>query len=186
MPGEKLRLFVAVDVPRQHLETIEAATAPLRAQWPDARWAPLDNQHITVKFLGSTDGDLRAQVDDVCRSVAQAHDRSSVSLTSLGAFPSARRMRVLWIGLDDSANLLSRLASGLDEGFASLGYRVEKRDFTAHLTLARWRVPIRVDVLPEVDLSGLHAWTVDRLALYRSRLSPRGATYELLEEFLLR
>lgn len=185
MPSDKLRLFVAVDVPRGHLEAIESATRPLRETFAEARWAPLDNQHLTVKFLGSTAGGLRADVESVCREVALRHQTSSVGLTGIGAFPSARRMHVLWIGVDDPTGLLGRLATSLDEAFAPLGYRTEKRTFTPHLTLARWRVPIRVETPPEVELPPLEPWLVDRLNLYRSHLSPRGATYELLEEFPL-
>ncbi len=185
MPSGNRRLFVAIDVPQTHLEAVEGATAPLREQFPNARWAPLANQHITVKFLGSTPVEQRDAVASVCRSVAERHTRSQLSLGKIGAFPSSKRIRVLWIGLGDPEGLLTTVAGALDEGFTSLGYRAEKRGFTPHLTLARFREIVRVEALPDIDLPDLDPWLVDRLSLYRSHLSPRGATYELLEEYPL-
>lgn len=184
MPGDKLRLFVAVDVPRAQLVAVEEATATLRAELSEARWAPVDNQHLTVKFLGSTPADRLVEVGDVCRAVARAHQPEEIRLTDLGAFPSARRVRVLWVGVDDPTELLAGLAASLDAAFEPLGFRTEKRSFTAHLTLARWRTPTRVESLPPVDLN-FAPFGVESINLYRSHLSPRGATYELLEEFPL-
>jgi 2'-5' RNA ligase len=181
-----LRLFVAADVPDGHLDAIEIATEELRDRLPNARWTSRTNRHVTLKFLGSTDPDLIDDVQGAVGAAAGAETASELELTELGAFPSIKRARVLWVGLADPSETLGRLARRLDENLAPLGFEAEKRAFTAHLTLARLKAPAPIDPLPAVDLTGLGPFALDRVVLWRSHLSPKGATYERLGEYPLR
>lgn len=184
--AKPLRLFVAADLPETHLRKIEREVAVVRDRWKGGRWSPIQNQHVTLKFLGSTPPDRLEEVGKVCETVGQSHEATDVSLTGLGSFPSERRMRVLWVGLRDDAELLTKLAADLEQGFEPLGYAREARSFTPHLTVARFRAPVRLDEpLPDIGVSALPAWSVDRIRLYRSHLSPSGARYEVLREFKL-
>lgn len=181
-----LRLFVAVAVPRDQLQLVESRLRPVKRQLQGARWTPLDNQHVTLKFLGATARDRLDAVRAVCSSTALDLSVSMASLGRVGAFPSSRTVRVLWIGLADPAGLLVRAATALDEGLSPLGWEPEKRRFTPHLTLARFKVPARLGSLPELDLSDAAPFAVETLDLFLSRLHPTGARYELLEKFPLR
>ena len=176
-----VRLFVAASVPESELVRLRDETAGLRERWPHARWTPIENQHVTLKFLGSTPPDRVPEVIAACASVAAAIEQSELALEGAGVFPSRSRARVLWAGLDDPAETLSRVARGLDEQLEPLGYPIEKRRFTPHLTLARFRDPVRIDSLPEVPRA--LPFPLGGFALWRSHLSPRGAHYEQLREF---
>jgi 2'-5' RNA ligase len=181
---ERLRLFVAVDVPEHQRRVLERTVAPLREEVRGARWAPLANQHVTIKFLGSTPVELMEEVWEVIGSATAAREPAKVRLTEMGAFPTVRRARVLWCGMDDRAGLLPGMAGALDRGFEPLGFRVEKRVFTPHLTIARFRQPARLEGrLPSLPAEELDPFTVEAVGLYRSHLSPKGARYELLESF---
>ena len=182
---QKLRLFLAMDVPRPHLEAIADAVVPLRELLPDARWTPVENQHITLKFLGWVPDDRLEAVAGVCESVSSRHSSAELALSELGAFPTPRRVRVLWVGVEDAAGALRSLAGDLDEALEPLGFEREARDFTAHLTLARSRTPRKVpDGLPALGIGPL-GFDVGELVLYRSHLSPRGPRYEALRTFPL-
>lgn len=159
--------------------------APVRRQLQGGRWIPVENQHLTLKFLGATPADRLRSVADICARVASARRPSPIALEGAGAFPSRRRVRVLWIGIADPGRLLSALASDLDAGFEPLGYAPETRAFTPHLTLARFDPPARLGSLPTLDLGVLPPFEVDGVELYRSRLSPKGARYEMMERFPL-
>ncbi len=181
---EKLRLFLAFDVPREHLAAVDRAAAPLKACWPDARWAPVENQHVTLKFLGSTPAETFDRINEACAEVAPRHRPAPVSLTRFGSFPSTRRIRVLWVGMDDRDGLLPALTADLDGVLETLGFEPEKRAYTPHLTLARFKVPQRVNE-PLADEPLDLSFDVGSFVLYRSHLSPRGARYEALRTFLL-
>lgn len=175
---EKLRLFAAVRVPEEHRRRIDHSTRALREALPRARWVSLENQHVTLKFLGWTPSDRLGALAEVFEIAAAGRARSECSIAQLGAFPRARRARVLWVGLDDPAALLSGLATDLEASLEPLGYRREERPFTPHLTLARFKVPQRVEhLLPQLP-DDLPPFPVDRLELFRSRLHPTGARYE--------
>ena len=187
MNDERLRLFVAVSIPRPHLEHVDTGIAAFKEKVTNARWTPLENQHVTLKFLGTTPADRLDDVAKVCSIVAASHAAEMLSLTDLGAFPSRNRVRVLWVGIDDETSLLTRLAADLDRGFEALGYPSESRAFTPHLTLCRFKIPVPLKGgFPTIDTGSLDPFAVDSLALYRSRLSPKGARYEVLEQFALR
>lgn len=183
---ERLRLFVAVDVAEDVLAAVDEAIAPYRDRIPGARWTPPANRHLTIKFLGSVDPTRRDEIASVCEHVASEIPRREISITDLGAFPSARRARVLWAGVDDPDGTLALLALSLDEGLAPLGFEVERRAYKPHLTLARLKSPADVrDVVEAVEHSS-DPFVVDRFHLYRSRLSPKGARYDVLQSFRLR
>jgi RNA 2',3'-cyclic 3'-phosphodiesterase len=179
-----LRLFVAVTVPEAELARIDSATKDLRDRLIGARWAPLENQHVTLKFLGRTPPEKLDDVRDALEDVAGRHNPDEVSVTGLGVFPSVRRVRVLWAGLRDETDLLKAVADDLAATLAPLGYEPEKRPFSAHLTLARFKVPVPVE-REMLELDEGSPFEVNAVDLYRSHLSPKGARYEALRSFEL-
>lgn len=186
MDAPRIRLFVAVSIPRGHLEAIDEQIATFKSKVTKARWTSIDNQHVTLKFLGSTPEDRLSAVKDACRVVAASHAPATVSLSDVGAFPSRSRVRVLWVGLADDTSLLTKIAADLDQAFEPLGYPTESRAFTSHLTLCRFKIPVPLKGgLPEIDTSQLQPFTIDSVELFRSHLSPKGARYEILESFEL-
>lgn len=186
MAEARLRLFIGVSIPRDHLERIDEQIGSFRAKAVNARWIDLENQHVTLKFLGSTPGDRLADVERVCAMVSASHRARPVALAEIGAFPSRTRVRVLWVGIDDPDGLLASLAADLDQAFEPLGFAAEGRSFTPHLTLCRFRIPVPMKSgLPSLDMTGLDPFEIDRLQLFRSHLSPKGARYESIKGFPL-
>jgi 2'-5' RNA ligase len=184
LEAKPLRLFVAIDLPEDVRARVEEGLAPVRERYPRARWVPTRNQHVTLKFLGTTWPRL---VDTVIRSVgevAAAHVPFETRVTELGAFPSARRARVLWIGLEDPAGRLGAIANGLDERLAK-DFEPEARAFTPHLTVARFEPPVRLeDDLEEIRVES-RPFGVERLVVYRSHLQRPAPLYEAIATFPL-
>lgn len=177
--GERWRLFVAADVPRPQLVALKEATAALRARFPSTRWIPEDNQHITLRFLGGTDLDLVPPVGAALVAAASGASAADISIDGSGAFPNPRRASVLWAGIDDPSGLLGGLVADLNTRFAALGFDTERRPYVPHLTLARFRAPVRLDEPPAV-IPILDPFRVDEVVLYRSHTSSKGARYEVL------
>jgi 2'-5' RNA ligase len=181
--AKPLRLFVAVDVPEPVKAGLADAVTPYRERIPGARWTRPDGWHVTLKFLGGTWPRLVEEVRAaVAGAAGDAHPFES-RLTELGVFPSRRRARVVWAGLLDPDRRLARIANDLDERLAD-HFVPERRELTPHLTLARLAPPRDLSEFAP-DLVGTEVasapFRLDQLVLYRSHLSPRGATYEALE-----
>jgi RNA 2',3'-cyclic 3'-phosphodiesterase len=180
--AKPIRLFVAVDVPDEVKAKLVAAVAPYRDRIPGARWTRSDGWHVTLKFLGATWPRLVDTVHEAVRSAAADAAPFRTRLTEMGVFPSPGRARVVWAGLEDAEGrfdpMVKRLDDLLEEHFVP-----EARAFTPHLTLARLNPPRSIrEFVPELVGKDIRSepFSIDRLALYRSHLSPKGATYEPL------
>lgn len=178
--AKPLRLFVAVDVPDRVKSDLASAVKPYRDRIPGARWTRSEGWHVTLKFLGATWPRLVDEVRGAVQACARASEGFETRLTELGAFPSPNRARVVWAGFEDPAGRFSALVKTLDELLVE-HFVPEKRTFTPHLTLARLNPPRNIREFAP-DLVGTtvasEPFPVDRLVLYRSHLSPKGATYE--------
>ena len=180
--AKPLRLFVAVDVPDDVRESVADAISPLRERFPRARWSPPANWHLTTKFLGRAFPRTLDWIVSSVEGVASTASPFATSVAGLGAFPSARRARVLWAGLEDPAGHLGAIATSLDDALAA-EYKPEKRAFTPHLTVARFDPP--VDVGSDLPEAATRPFDVDRLVLYRSHLRRPAPVYEPMVVFTL-
>lgn len=180
--AKPLRLFVAVDISAEAKDALAAAVHPFTDRIPGARWTGTDSWHVTVKFLGTTWPRLVEEVRAKVGEVATRARAFETRLTALGVFPSPRRARVLWTGLEDPQGRFAEVVKALDEALAE-DFEPEDRPFTPHLTVARLAPPRDLAEFAS-DLVGARVdskpFPVDRLVLYRSHLSPRGARYESL------
>ena len=194
-PPAGRRLFVAVEVPPVVHDAVDEALEPWRGT-PGARWVPRERRHVTVRFLGKVAPDA---VDGVARAVgacAAATAPVDTRLTGLGAFPSPRRARVLWAGVDDGAGRLAGLGLTLDGALAAgirpempemrpemrPEIRTEARAFRPHLTVARCDRPARLPDEYAATLLGPVGFRVASLVLFESVPGGRGPRrYEAVE-----
>ncbi|MDQ3913714.1 MAG: RNA 2',3'-cyclic phosphodiesterase [Actinomycetota bacterium] len=179
--SDKIRLFTAVRIPEAQLVWVDEAVAELKSL-PGARWVPVANQHVTLNFLGWVPSEDVPRVVATVDAVAPRHRAAPAALTGLGAFPRERRARVLWAGVDDPAGLLPALAAGLGSELRAVGYEPEDRPYTAHVTLARLKTPRSVEGLLPALPAPPGPFTIDRVTLFRSRLSRSGSRYEVVHE----
>jgi 2'-5' RNA ligase len=184
-PGAKaLRLFVAIEIPEAAKDAVEAAVAPLRTAFPKARWVPRENWHVTLKFLGQTWPRLEEWVRAQVGGAAAASVGLDSKLEGIGSFPSSRRARVVWAGLDDRAGRMAEIAHALDVALAK-EFKPEKRAFTPHLTVARSDPPLSLPAsFGEIQVEPV-GFRVERLTLFRSHLQRPAPRYEPLESFPL-
>jgi 2'-5' RNA ligase len=180
-----LRLFVAIEIPPDAKRAVEAAVAPLREMFPKARWVPSENWHVTVKFLGQTWPRLRGWVGERVGEAAASCATFDTRLAGVGTFPSPRRARVVWAGLEDPLGGMAEVAQALDTALAR-EFRPETRAFTAHLTVARSDPPLAVPTAFAETVVEPVAFRVDRVVLFRSHLRRPAPVYEQVETFALR
>ena len=177
-----LRLFVATEIPEEIRGALAEAVTPVRERFPKARWVPIQNQHVTLKFLGSTYPRLVEWVTATVRQVATRNAAITTRVEGLGVFPNARGARVLWAGLDDAASAFGRLAADLDEGLSE-EFKPEKRAFAPHLTVARFEPTVSMD--PDEIAFESEPFEVPRIVLFRSHLRRPAPVYEPMEAFRL-
>lgn len=179
--GSTERLFIGVPVPGT---TRSSLMRQIPASLPGRR-APPENWHFTLRFLGSTEPARRERVIE-CLRTGRFGGPFEIEFESLGAFPSPRRARVLWVGVGQGSQKLVGLAEKVEAVATKAGFDAEARRFTAHLTIARMKQPESVRELLEKP-PRIHAvMQVSEVILYRSELGAEHSTYTVVEEIPLR
>jgi 2'-5' RNA ligase len=182
--AKPLRLFVAVEIPEIVKDAVEEVFAPWRDLFPKARWAPRENWHVTLKFLGRTWPRLADWVPNRVEAAVSDVEPFRTRATGVGSFPSPKSARVLWVGLDDGDGRMSGLAASI-EGSVLDEFPAEKRAFHPHLTVARSDPPVKLT--PRFAETPLltEEWEVDHVVLFRSHLRRPAPLYEPLARFPL-
>ena len=178
------RLFVGIPLPESVTERL---AGDLQRRFPaglPGRSVPPANWHLTLRFLGNVDASAAARL----RSELGAGGLGrpfELRLDRLGAFPSARRARVVWLGTEQTDGPVFQLAAAVERRARMVGFPPETRAFSPHLTLARLRDPgdLRT-MLASIDMPVVNL-TVEEIAVFRSHLGGPVPLYEVVESFPL-
>lgn len=176
-----IRAFLAIDLPCGLRPLMERVMAELKKCDAEVRWVPVGNVHLTLKFFGEVS---EVQVEEITRAalpIARSQPPFRLQLAGAGAFPSPKSPRVVWVGVTGDMGPLMALQRQLEAAFEGLGFPREDRPFAPHLTVGRVKSSRGRDGLVRC-LAGLppfesEPFEVREIVLYRSKLSPQGATY---------
>ncbi len=153
---------------------------------PGVKGVEPENVHITLKFLGELSGD---DVERVKRSLSMVEFGPSfeLSLEGIGTFPSSGRPRVVWIGIGEGKENLVRMHQVVDQATSCIGG--EEREFSPHLTVARVKkggdVGLLLSRIKEYKDLVFGRFTVKKVVLFKSTLTPKGPLYAPIEEYEL-
>lgn len=179
-----MRLFVAINLPAAECRRIHREVGRLRDEELPVRWVEPENYHVTLKFLGEVGRDDVGTVKEAVRQVADGNHTFEARVGGFGAFPTIRRPRVLWVGLEPSPALRC-IKQDLEWALAEAGFERETRAFHPHLTLGRasdrgGAGPFRGldSIVADMEYSG--SFLVKNLDLMRSRLGPEGPRYSIV------
>jgi 2'-5' RNA ligase len=184
-----MRSFIAINLPDSVKLEIDSIVDRLRALGPPARWVPGSNLHLTLKFLDEISPDQVMPIRGAIMMAIANAKPFDIRLKGFGVFPNERNARVFWIGIDEGYESLRALARAIDREVSTLGFPREEREFSAHVTLARFREPGPVSQLMKAAAHMPYQSDVIRVEsveLMKSVLSPQGAAYSVLDSVRLR
>jgi 2'-5' RNA ligase len=185
-----VRLFVALEIPAAVRDNLAAQVEKLRelsAKVADKRprWVRSENLHVTLKFIGEVSPTRLAGIRGALSAI-RSDALVKIKFHGLGFFPNEQHPRVLWAGLDASANLPS-LAGDIDGALETQGIARERRAFTPHLTLARFEPPGLYEKLrAAIQKNGARefgSFQTREFYLIESKLKPSGAEYTTLASY---
>lgn len=184
-----MRLFVALDLPDEVRHAVGTLMAQLQPKCREARWVRPESMHLTLKFIGHAVADNDDdKLSAVRAALATVHSDRAVKMRfhGVGFFPSERRPRVLWCGVDASANLAD-LATQIERVLEPLGIARETRNFVPHLTIARLESASGARELTraaeEFAASDFGSARETKFYLFESILKRSGAEYCKIEAF---
>jgi 2'-5' RNA ligase len=186
---ESVRSFIAVPASQDVRDLVGEVVGGLKWIGADVKWVEPENVHITLKFLGGISPESVERLGAVLHETLAGYRAFDMALAKTGCFPSGRRPRVVWMGFEQGVDGLKDIAAAVESACAGLGFEREERPFRAHLTIGRVR---RESGKLRELAEGVAAVTfkplklrVDRVNLVRSRLSPKGPTYTVMESVAL-
>ncbi len=184
-----MRAFIAVDLAEEVLAEIEKFVARMRSRLPGARWVTPKNLHLTLRFLGESDSQQLATLAASLESISSRYRPFAARCRGIGFFPSSRRPQIFWVGLDDPSEDLGNLQKEVEAAVRRGGFEPERRIYSPHLTLARFRNP-RSDprygeISREFEKQDFGTSSISELVLYQSILKREGAEYHVLKRLVL-
>lgn len=184
-PALRARVFVAIDVGdevrREAARAVSALSMKLEAAKtpPKVVWVKPAVLHVTIKFIGEIE---EPDVERLALLLAPPVDLPpfDVQWRGIGTFPSNRHPRALWLGVINGAAQLAELEAEVSRRIAGIDVKLDDRALLPHLTLGRVKMAgAGVDwpkILQACEVR--HATSrVDRVTLYRSKLSQYGPNY---------
>ncbi len=168
-----VRLFVALPLP----ELVRQQLALTAGGLPGARWTPVENFHLTLRFVGDVD---HGTADDLVAALDQVVvPRFTLTLAGVDHFKTGDKPRTLWVGVDREP-ALARLHDKVEAACVRAGLPAESRRYMPHVTLAQLK-DASADRLAAFFAQhyGLRIgpFPVDRMVLYSSWLQASGAIY---------
>lgn len=180
-----MRLFIAIDLPEEIKEELYKQLDPLRKKYPDFTWVDPQNYHLTLHFIGETykEEEIKKKIKDLLYDQFSFHlyayDLDLFFSHKITIYLSFRREKKL----EELAEKIGDNLKSFNQGNG------ERKDFIAHLTIARYRVPSKQQYLlikktvlkQEIDIE----FPVDKIYLFESILTSSKPIYKKLASFPL-
>ncbi len=183
---DKLRVFIAIDIEDPLLlSALERVRDALTATGAPMKPVETRNLHITLRFIGEVP---RGVAEEIARGVLDrlSFSEFNVTLRGLGAFPTPARPRVVWVGVSEGSEELSRLHDEVERGLRRIGLPPQRERFVPHVTLARLKgsrnLGAVVKLIEEYSDYEFGRFRVRSVKMKKSTLTPRGPIYETLWE----
>lgn len=173
-----MRLFIAFDVS----EETERYLRELQKQLPaDSKLSLAKEFHLTLKFLGDVDETTLEKIKSALSCVKFSPFTAKTRM--IGVFPDRRMIRVVWVGLEPDDKIVA-LQKEIESALISIFPKDEQ--FHPHLTLARVKFvkdkTAFIGALKSLKAKEIE-FQVTSFRLMKSKLTPQGPVYEIVQEF---
>jgi 2'-5' RNA ligase len=166
-----MRLFLAIDIPKRAKDDIISIQKKLKPH-VNAKYVERENLHITLKFFGEVEKvDLLNPLKEI--KFKPFH----ILLSELGAFPSVKYAKVIWVGIDKGFDEITKLHSEIESKI----HFEKDRNFHPHITIARVKSKIEDKQILSKSLN--NEFEARQFVLYRSTLTPSGPVYQKLASY---
>lgn len=171
MPGEPTtRCFIACWPGPGIARRLEELSGSIQNS-AGGRKIPRKNIHITLAFLGNLVSAQRAAAGACCPALPESF---TLTLDRIGFF---KHGGIVWAGARTPDPEFVHFVEQLRYSLRRVGFRIDARPFTPHLTLLR-----RARKRPRVKLDAME-WTIGDYTLATSELTPEGSQYSIVKRW---
>ncbi len=182
-----MRAFIGIDFGDEINQEIFDVQNKLKANSESGRWKPIDNFHLTLKFLGEVSPTQVEQINQAMSSICNSEKPLNLAVSGLWTFDGKDSIRVLWLGLTGDLDALRDLQNNIDGALQPLGFQAEKRGFAPHVTIGQ-DIVFKTDfakIQAELGDVRLSTMTIKSLQLFESVLDQNKRIYKKVAEYSL-
>jgi RNA 2',3'-cyclic 3'-phosphodiesterase len=175
--------FIAIQLPQQIRAHLVKWRETNESSLSFKSWVhPLD-YHFTLVFLGHVEQEHLQNLKGKMKEELKRHKPFTLTISHFGVFGLQERPRVFWAGVNESLPLIS-LQKGVYHLCTELGFSLEKRSYSPHLTIARKWQGKQDFALSQFHIKHSLTFDVDAIHLYETNMhqSPK---YEIKETWHL-
>jgi len=183
-----MRIFIAVDIDEEKVvNNILLFEQKLKESNARLKLVEKENLHITLKFIGEVEEKDINLIFDAVEKGSKGFKKFEIEIIGAGTFPSLSRPRVIWVGVKNGSETLSRLAASISRSLEKVGFRGDSKPFKPHITVARIKGYGRnvSHLINEFSDHLFGKMTVKDVRVKRSTLTPQGPIYTTLKSFEL-
>jgi len=178
---QRRRLFTGISLTPEVRRFVAGLTERLSTTIADVGWVSPGNLHVTLKFLGACDNDQASRIVEIMHNAAE-YLPLRLQVGGVGAFPSQRSARVLWVGTSDLEDRIVKVYNVLDKGAEKCGFQRENRRYTPHVTIGRSRKKaVRLAPGLEENFTEKLTMKASEIVLFESVLKSTGVEYKIVE-----
>ena len=185
-----MRTFLAADIETGVNEKIGKFTENLRRIDQNVKWVKPANNHLTIYFFGEIDETGKDVLEKTIQAAVEEIAPFSVSAGGLSAFPSMKRPRVFWTGIENTTGELNRIYEYIknDLPLKSIKVNIETRDYTPHLTIGRVKGRCGEGIITELSSHReieFGKFRIKSIVFYQSILRREGPLYKPIKIYEL-
>jgi len=186
MTEPKKRVFIAINLPDEVKENLIQYIAKIKKInfSHNLKYVKPQGLHLTLHFLGYLTDEQIEQVKTAISQVIENKQSFSLTINQLNGFPNLSRARVVFIDCFGDIDKAIEIQKELGQNLQNLNLEIDKRAWKAHLTICRIKNNEQFKI-PDFDTPKLK-FKVSSIDLMKSKLTPSGAEYSVLESFALK
>jgi len=184
-----IRLFIAIEIEKRIKERILDYLKHLKKADTGVRWVAYENIHITVKFLGNIDAKMLPALINSIDNVLSCFSPFRIQIGNVGAFPTVKKPRILFVCIQDKENNLLKIFERLEKGIEEYGIKRDTKNYVGHITIGRTKSQKNlrklIDLLQADSDRFFGQEKVRHISLIQSELTPDGPIYTTIKKFQL-
>ncbi len=174
-----MRAFMAVETSKEVGILVSNFQKVLKEKGFYGSWPSRSNVHMTLFFFGEIDENNVKKISILMDKEAEKIESFQIVIDKIGFFPPHGLPRVVWLGTKRSAET-ERLYVRLNSDLKKMGFDFSKK-FTPHVTVGRvkgvpkgWKEKAMSFEFKPVEFE------CTSITLFSSKLTPRGAVYDVI------
>ncbi|OZM56100.1 RNA 2',3'-cyclic phosphodiesterase [Lottiidibacillus patelloidae] len=128
--------FIAIPIPQEIKEQINECRLTNAEHLFFKKWVHFEDYHITLVFLGHANEFQLKKINEEMAGVHKQFSPFHLTISHFGTFGNEQKPRVFWAGINES-KLLMELQKSIYDRCTNVGFSLETRPYSPHLTLAR-------------------------------------------------